>query len=658
MSNFYLTTPIYYVNGAPHIGHAYTTIIADAFARYRRQKGDEVFFLTGTDEHGLKIQRAAEDRGISPQQMVDENSARFRELFEQLRLTHDRFIRTTDADHKKTVAEMVARMKASGDIYLDKYEGWYAAADEAYYDESEIADGKATATGASVEWVEEESYFFKLSKYAEPLLEWYRSNPDAITPSGRRNEVASFVEGGLRDLSISRTTFSWGIPMPEHPEHVLYVWVDALTNYITAVGAFDDPKRFETFWPADIHFIGKDILRFHAVYWPAFLMSAGLALPKQIVAHGWWTNDGIKMSKSLGNVIDAFELAERYDLDVLRYYLLREIPIGNDGNFSDTRVVERNNAELADNIGNLVNRTFAMAGKFIGGSIPAPRELTESEDIALRDAAFAARDAIDKAFGDRELHRALEHLMAFSSEVNNYIQRTQPWALNKEGKTERLEQTLYNALESIRWIALLAAPFTPDASRKILAGFGQTTEAHLSFETLKTWANLPAGTPLEAPGVLFSKLEAPVEEDDAGEKSAPQDQKPAKKAKKDEKKVEKSKKSDDSESTGLIEFGDFTKVEIRVGEVLTAEKVEGADKLLKLSANVGEEAPRTIVAGIAKAFAPEELVGLRVAMVTNLKPAKLFGIKSEAMILAAKTTDGKLALARYDERVEVGTRIS
>ncbi|WP_158542357.1 methionine--tRNA ligase [Lujinxingia litoralis] len=654
MSNFYLTTPIYYVNGAPHIGHAYTTIIADAFARYQRQQGDDVFFLTGTDEHGLKIQRAAEARDISPQELVDENSAKFRSLFDKLHLSYDRFIRTTDADHKKTVATMVERMKASGDIYLDTYEGWYAAADEAYYDESEIADGKALASGAEVEWVKEESYFFKLSKYAEPLLNWYKSGPDVVTPTGRRNEVAAFVEGGLRDLSISRTTFSWGIPMPENPEHVLYVWVDALTNYITAVGAFDDPARFAKFWPADIHFIGKDILRFHAVYWPAFLMSAGLPLPKQIVAHGWWTNEGVKMSKSLGNVIDAFELADRYDLDVLRYYMLREIPIGNDGNFSDERVVERNNAELADNIGNLVNRTFAMAGRFIGGTVPAPAPLEAPEDIALRDAAVATREAVDQAFAARELHRALEHLMAFSSEVNNYIQRTQPWALNKSGETARLEQTLYNALESIRWIALLAAPFTPDASRKILAGFGQTSEDDLRFATLDQWANLPAGTTLEAPGVLFSKLDPPAAE---GQEKAAEAKPSKKKGKKDASQSDK-KKKDDSESTGLIEFGDFTKVEIRVCEILTAEKVPGADKLLKLSANVGEETPRTIVAGIAKAFEPDELVGLRVAMVTNLKPAKLFGIKSEAMILAAKTTDGKLALARYDERVEVGTRIS
>ncbi|MFU8804235.1 MAG: methionine--tRNA ligase [Bradymonadaceae bacterium] len=640
MSTFYITTPIYYVNGAPHIGHAYTTIVADAMARYQRQKGTDVFFLTGTDEHGLKIQREAEKQGISPRELVDTNSQKFKELFEQFGLTHDRFIRTSEEAHKKAVTVMVERMLDAGDIYLDKYEGWYSASDEAYYDESEIEDGIALSSGSPVEWVEEASYFFRLSKYAEPLLAWYRENPDCVAPTARRNEVMSFVEGGLHDLSISRTTYSWGIEMPTDPRHVIYVWVDALTNYITAVGAFDDEQTFDKYWPCDVHLIGKDILRFHAVYWPAFLMSAKLPLPKQIFAHGWWTNEGKKMSKSLGNFIDAFDLAKEYDLDVLRYYLLREVPLGNDGNFSQERLVERNNSELADNLGNLVNRSFQMTKRFLGDTVPNYVESTEEVDVELRRAAETARDEIDAFMEGRETHKAVERFLAFSSDLNLYVQTVQPWKLNKEGPRERLEQTLYNVLEGIRWVAVLSAAFIPDASRKILAAYGLEGPESYALSTIASWGGLQGGVELDVPEVLFTKFDVKELEKKA-EAEAPK----------------KEKKPKAEEKTGLIEFGAFTDVEIRVGEILTAEPVEGADRLLKLTANVGEEKTRTIVAGIAKSFAPDELVGKRVAMVTNLKPAKLFGILSEAMILAAETDDKKLALAEYGQNVKPGTRI-
>jgi methionyl-tRNA synthetase len=645
MSSFYITTPIYYVNGAPHIGHAYTTIVADALARYHRQAGEEVFLLTGTDEHGLKIQREAEKQSITPQQLVDTNSAMFQKLFGMLDISHDRFIRTTEAEHRTTVERLLARMVERDDIYLDKYEGWYSAADEAYYDESEISDGVAISSGSAVEWVEEESYFFKLSKYAEPLMAWYRENPDCIAPAARRNEVMSFVEGGLRDLSVSRTTFSWGIPMPRDPKHVLYVWVDALTNYISAVRAFDDEATFEKYWPCDVHLIGKDILRFHAVYWPAFLMSAKLPLPKQIFAHGWWTNEGRKMSKSLGNFIDAFDLAREYDLDVLRYYLLREVSLGNDGNFSKERLVERNNSELADNLGNLVNRTFQMASRFVDGKIPAYVPSTEQIDVDLIASATRARDEVDRHMEARETHRALEKLFAFSSDLNLYIQQTQPWKLNKEGPKERLEQVLYNTLEGIRWVAVLASAFMPGASHKILSAYGLGDGKHLFLETLASWGGLAAGTELATPDVLFTKFDVKALEK---QPEAPKAEAP---------KQEKASKPKADPTPGLIDFSAFLDVEIKVGEIVTAERVEGADKLLKLSANVGEETNRTIVAGIAKAFAPEELVGKRVAMVTNLKPAKLFGIESQAMILAAETQDKKLALAEYGPNVLPGTRI-
>ena len=641
MSKFYVTTPIYYVNGAPHIGHAYTTILADAMARYHRLKGDDVYFLTGTDEHGIKIQRAAEKQGISPQQLVDENSAKFRELFDRLELTHDRFIRTTDDDHRRAVEEMVGRLSEAGDIYLGEYAGWYSASDEAYYDESEIEDGVAIASGSPVEWVEEKSYFFRLSAYEDRLLQWYDQNPECVAPESRRNEVASFVESGLRDLSISRTTFSWGIPMPDDPEHVLYVWVDALTNYITAVGAFDDPERFERYWPADIHLIGKDILRFHAVYWPAFLMSAGLPLPRQVFAHGWWTVEGEKMSKSKGNFIDAFELADQYDLDVLRYYMIREVPFGNDGNFSKKRLVERNNAELADNVGNLVNRTLSMTVGFLDGVVPEPTRSDEEVDQQLVDHARTAVDKVDEAMDARQPHRALEAITALSGEVNNYVQTVQPWALNKKGEQARLEQTLYTSLEAIRYVAVLLLAFVPDASQRILDALG-LDHGLRTIDSLQTWGGLPQGTKVKKPDVLFTKLEVPQEDEEPAE----QDE------------AVEAEDEDDQDGANLISFDEFMNVEMRVGQIVEARPVDGADKLLELRVDVGEDSPRTVVAGVAKTFSPDDIRGWKVTMVTNLKPAKLFGIESQAMLLAAKRADGTFALARFPDDVQPGTAVS
>ncbi|MCB9637717.1 MAG: methionine--tRNA ligase [Myxococcales bacterium] len=647
MNKFYISTPIYYVNGAPHIGHAYTTIVADAFARYYRLAGRDVFFQTGTDEHGLKIQRAAEAQGITPQELADLNSSKFRELFQKLDIRFDRFIRTTEDAHKQVVTKVVEKMFANDDVYLAKYEGWYSASDEAYYDETEIEDGKAKASGSPVEWVEEESYFFRLSRYTEPLLKWYRENPNCVQPEARRNEVMAFVEGGLKDLSISRTTFSWGIPLPNDPKHVLYVWVDALTNYITGVGAFQDEELYKRFWPCDVHLIGKDILRFHAVYWPAFLMSAGLETPTQVFAHGWWMNEGQKMSKSLGNFIDAFELAEEYEEDVLRYYLLREVPLGSDGNFVKARLIERNNAELADNIGNLVNRTLRMAQSYTKGQAPAPAETTEELDTELRKAAAEYTQKIDEFVEKRQLHLALEQLLLFSSALNQYVQSSEPWKLQKAEDPTRLHQVLYHALEGIRILGVLSAPFLPKASDKILEALSQNQPEDRLFTAL-AWGGLKEGTTLNKPEILFTKFDTkPAEE-------APKKEEKKQEAKK-EKKEKKEKKAE--EPIGPIEFTDFLKVELRVVKIVTAERVEGAEKLLKLSIDAGEPEPRTVVAGIAKSFAPEELVGLHVAAVTNLKPAKLFGIPSQAMLLAADRPDGKVDLTRYSTEIKPGTRI-
>lgn len=644
MSSFYITTPIYYVNGAPHIGHAYTSLIADVFARHFRQRGDDVFFLTGTDEHGLKVQRAAEDQGMSPQALADLNSAKFRELFERMDLTHDRFIRTTDDDHRETVLEMVRRMKENGDIYLDSYEGWYAASDEAFYDESEIEDGHAVATGAAVEWVEEPSYFFRLSNYEQKLLDWYAADPAYVQTDGRRNEVRSFVEGGLNDLSISRTTFEWGIPFEGDPEHVLYVWVDALTNYVTAVGGFHDEELFDRFWPCDVHLVGKDILRFHAVYWPAFLMSAGLEPPKQVFAHGWWMNEGQKMSKSLGNFIDAFELVDTYSNDVLRYYLVREIPLGSDGNFVHARLAERNNAELADNLGNLVNRTFAMTRKFVGGDVPDGSGSDHEEEVNLRKSIEAARDDVLRLMDARDSYQAVQRVFALSGELNQYVAVTQPWKLNKDGDEARVAATLYHLLEGLRWVAVLATPFIPDACTKILEGLGETGDDANLISGLE-WGGLPAGRTIEAPEVLFEKFDM----DEARARSE---------EKKEAVEDKKEKKEEGEKTASLVEFKDFMKIEIHVGEILSAEGIEGADKLLKLLVRVGSGDERQVVAGIAKSYAPDELVGRRVACVTNLKPAKIFGIQSQAMLLAADRDDGGLELTTFPDSVAVGTRVS
>lgn len=641
--SFYVSTPIYYVNGAPHIGHAYTTIVADALARYHRLRQDQVFFLTGTDEHGLKVQRSAEAMGMTPQALADENSGKFRTLFERLGLTHDRFIRTTEDEHKRVVTDVLERMIANDDVYLGKYEGWYSASDEAFYGEDEIEDGKAKASGSAVEWVVEESYFFKLSKYQQPLLDWYGANPGCVQPQGRYNEVYSFVDGGLADLSISRTTFDWGIPWPKDPKHVLYVWVDALTNYISALGGFKDSPAYDTFWPCDVHLIGKDILRFHAVYWPAFLLSAKLEPPRCIFAHGWWLNNGEKMSKSKGNFIDAQELVEQYDLDVLRYYMLREIPLGNDGNFAHERLIERNNAELADNYGNLVNRTIAMLGRFAQGIAPARTTGQEHEDdAALITRALETATQVDAYVEGLELHRALELSLQLSSELNLYLQRTQPWKLAKDdAQKDRLGQVLYNTLEGIRIVTLLMSAFIPDAAHKVLSALGVTQP---SLKGL-VWGGLEPGQQIVAPEVLFSKLELPKVEEPVVEAKA-------------EKRAEKKAKAKPEEAKALIEFSDFQAVELRIGLVVAAERVEGSSKLLKLQIDVGEERPRTVVSGIAKSFAPEELIGNRYAVVTNLKPAKLFGILSEAMVLAADRPDGTLELAKFSEALAPGTRIS
>ena len=470
---FYVTTPIYYVNDVPHIGHAYTTIAADAIARYRRLKGDEVYFLTGTDEHGQKIERTAESHGEEPIELADRVVKRFENLSQVLNITNDDFIRTTEIRHARAVTEIFRRIEETGDIYLSDYEGWYDIRNEAFitdtqYEEiMELPEEKRPA----IEKIKEESYFFRLSRYQEPLLEHYRKFPEFVQPGYRMNEVARFVEGGLKDLSISRTTFNWGIPVPGNPRHVIYVWFDALTNYITGAGFPDDPEKFERIWPADIHLVGKDILRFHAVFWPAFLMSAKIPLPKTVFAHGWWTVEGEKMSKSLGNVVDPYQMADEFGADVFRYFLLRGIPFGQDGDFSKSAIITRANGDLANGLGNLVSRTLGMVERYRGGKIPAPGPLGGKEESIL-DGALKAIEQVESAMSETAFHKALTAVWDFIALVNKYVDDEAPWTLAKEKKEERLDTVLFTISRSIGAVSILISPFMPESSEDIWRRMG------------------------------------------------------------------------------------------------------------------------------------------------------------------------------------------
>lgn len=500
---YFITTPIYYVNDKPHLGHAYTSVACDAIARYMRLDGYKVKFLTGTDEHGQKVEKSAANAGVPPQAFVDEVSEHFREMVKTLNLSNDDFIRTTEPRHIQAAQDMWKRLEASGDIYLANYGGWYATRDEAFYAESELVDGKAP-TGAEVEWVEEPSYFFKLSKYQQPLLDLFKSNPDFILPESRRNEVIRFVEGGLKDLSISRTSFKWGIPVPGDEAHIMYVWLDALTNYWTA-------SREEGFWPADLHMVGKDILRFHTVYWPAFLMSAKLPLPKRVFAHGWWTIEGEKMSKSLGNVVAPAHLVEKYGLDQTRYFLLREVPFGSDGNFSRQSMFERINADLANNIGNLAQRTLSMIAKNCEGKIPAvnPAQI-KPQDASLMEMVRVTSDATHTTAREQmkacKFGEVIGAILAMSSAANEYIDKEAPWTLKKTD-LERMNAVLYYLAESIRCIAIMLQPFTPDAAAKLLDQLAVPAGERL-FKHLTPAFALKSGTELPKPEGVFPRLVA------------------------------------------------------------------------------------------------------------------------------------------------------
>jgi len=512
---YYVTTPIYYVNDVPHIGHAYTTLACDVLARFMRLDGYDVKFLTGTDEHGQKVEKSANEKGVDPQAFTDQVSQRFRDLLGVMNFSNDDFIRTTEERHHVSVQELWKRLKDRDEIYLDKYAGWYSIRDEAFYAESELtkdADGNFQApSGAPVDWVEEESYFFKLSTWGDRLLTFYEENPDFILPKTRRNEVISFVEGGLLDLSVSRTTFKWGVPVPGDDAHIMYVWLDALTNYITAVGFPDESHgEFQTYWPADVHMMGKDILRFHAVYWPAFLMAAGIEPPKRIFAHGWWTNEGQKISKSLGNVIDPIELVEKYGLDPVRYFLMREVPFGNDGDFSHTAMVARMNGELANDLGNLAQRVLSMVNKNCNASVPHHGDFSD-DDAQMLDAAHSLIDGAREHMDVQAFNLALEDIWVLVRACNGYVDRQAPWKLKKEDPA-RMETVLYVLTECIRHLGIVLQPFMPHAMEKMLDLLAVSPE-HRSFDFMGEGHALIPGTELPKPEGVFPRF---VEQEEEG----------------------------------------------------------------------------------------------------------------------------------------------
>ena len=654
MSRFYITTPIYYINAEPHLGHAYTTIVADAIARSRRLLGEDVFFLTGTDEHGQKVERAAKKAGLPPRNFADGMAAKYRDLFGQLNISNDDFIRTTEDRHIEASQEIWRRVRDRGYLYKATYEGWYCTVDELFVPETQLVDGRLCPTcGNPVERLSEESYFFKLSEFQEPLLEHYRAQPDFVAPEIRRNEMLAFISAGLRDLSVSRTSFKWGIPVPDDPAHVMYVWFDALTNYITAAGFPADPARFAHYWPADIHLMGKEIVRQHAVYWPAFLMAAGLPVPRQIIGHGWWLMNEAKMSKSLGNVVRPQGYVDRFGVDPLRYFVMREMVVGQDASFADETFLTRYNADLANDLGNVVSRVATMIQRYCDGVIPAAKtgadaELTAAVERAVREVADCAR-RVDFSTG----LRAIWDLISI---LNKFIVTREPWTLAKKPDARPLlEQTLYDAADTLRVIAALIEPVMPATAERIRRMLNVESEG---WSGLKP-GTLPAGRRLGTIEALFPRMEQTVEElramagDTPG--SAPSAPQPAV-ATPQAQTPGAAPAAAPAAGSDRITIDDFMKVELRVAKVLAAEKVPNSRKLVKLSIDVGTE-QRTLVAGIAESYEPEALVGRTIVMVFNLKPAKLMGIESNGMVLAASAEGGLPNLVSVDPSLPAGSRV-
>ncbi|MCI7078134.1 MAG: methionine--tRNA ligase [Veillonellaceae bacterium] len=627
--SFYITTPIYYPSAKLHIGHAYCTTIADSVARFHRLADEEVFFLTGSDEHGQKIQQKAEEQGITPIEYVNPIVAGFQNLWKLLNISNDDFIRTTEKRHEKVVQEVFRRIYAKGDIYKGAYTGLYCTPCESYWTEHQLDEnGCCPDCHRPVQEVSEEAYFFKISKYAHRLLKYIEENPDFIQPVSRRNEMINFINQGMEDLCISRTSFDWGIPVPIDDKHVIYVWFDALTNYLTPIGYLDDPEKFQKFWPANIHLVGKEIVRFHSIIWPCILMALDLPLPKQVFGHGWLVVDGTKMSKSIGNVVDPIGLIEEFGADAIRYFLLREINLGQDGNFSRDALIQRINSDLANDLGNLLHRTLNMVGKFQQGVVLAPEGRSEIDASLIEDAMSTVKTFADD-MNNMKISHAIKAVWAFISRANKYIDETAPWALAKdESKKQELANTMYNLVEALRIISGLIYPYMPTTAGKLWQQLNLPgTIEELRLADIEKWGGTPVNMHIGQAQQLFPRIEMEKVEQ------------PVKAAKnKSEKQKSKKDKQKESQPEGEISIDDFAKIQLRVAKVLEAEAVPKADKLLKLKIDLGDE-QRELVSGIAKQYKPEELVGKNVIVVANLKAAKIRGVVSHGMVLAASAGD-------------------
>jgi len=633
---FYITTPIYYPSDRLHIGHAYCTTVADTIARYKRMTGFDVFFLTGSDEHGQKIQRKAEENHTTPQAYVDKIVASFKHLWEKLNISNDDFIRTTESRHYELVQAVFQKIYEQGDIYKAEYEGWYCTPCETFWLERQLNDGKCPDCSRSVEIVKEESYFFRMSKYQDRLLAYIEENPEFIQPTSRRNEMINFIKSGLEDLCVSRTTFDWGIPVPFDTKHVVYVWFDALTNYLTAAGYLHDREKFSKYWPADVHLVGKEIVRFHSIIWPVILMALDIELPKMVYGHGWLVVEGDKMSKSKGNVIDPLALIDEFGADAIRYFLLREITLGFDGNFSRDALIKRINADLANDLGNLLHRSLNMIGRFNGGEIKAPGE-DAAIDQELIELARTTAAQYEKQMDHQDINAALKSVWALIGRTNKYIDETGPWALAKDpAKAGRLNTVLYNLAEVLRITAILISPFMPAAAPNIWRQLGLGSDFNkTTLAEAQAWGRLPAGTIVAKPEPIFPRIEEKQEEQMVVSPAGGAVDV-----------IPQAKNKVEASGVPEISIDEFAKIDLRVAKVLAAEKVKKADKLLLLTVDLGTE-QRTIISGIAKHYEPEALVGQNVVMVVNLKPAKIRGIESCGMVLAA-SCDDKLQLVTAD----------